>query len=199
MNWKEPYSENWTLTTLRKSLGGCEDCENRAVPSLHNFQVTSKTILKSFVVFQTRTSTPEPHFSNNRSLLLDYLIEDLLSYYPRGIKLDQVDALIWKHDNKGTFLPGDAKGCFDSWMEVAVRRDKKGLWMIAFFSAIWEIWNQRNVMMFKRGKLDINKMKGERWQDVLCYEKMIGSKEDVKGMVRLCGRMQKQDAEGVLV
>ncbi|MED6170125.1 hypothetical protein PIB30_027857 [Stylosanthes scabra] len=58
--------------------------QNRAVPSLHNFKVTSKTILKSFVVFRTRTSILEPHFSNNRSLLLDYLIEDLLSYYLRG-------------------------------------------------------------------------------------------------------------------
>ncbi|MED6186509.1 hypothetical protein PIB30_067384 [Stylosanthes scabra] len=30
------------VTRLRKSLCGCENCENRAVLSLHNFQVTSK-------------------------------------------------------------------------------------------------------------------------------------------------------------
>ncbi|MED6113242.1 hypothetical protein PIB30_118904 [Stylosanthes scabra] len=55
--------------------------------------------------------------------------------------------------------PGEMKGCFESWMGVQVRREQKVLWMIVFFSIIWEIWSQRNAIIFKCGKFDLKKIK----------------------------------------
>lgn len=54
--------------------------------------------------------------------------------------------------------PGSIYSLMSWWLSVKFKNVEKGIWDICFFAVLWSLWLERNLIIFQRIDLDVEKL-----------------------------------------